>query len=361
MEKLKRPVKIRRTKMTYVWYMMLVCVSPVFGHLLYFELGWYLLLACMVPWIIQFICLFQISENRETITIEANELENAYRREMMADKRMRRCFCFVAVLSLFPLLCNIEAYVEWNSRLLRFIIPWFWNADPQPIVMPIISGLVCVFVALIQLMIATITEYEEGDKHYEYPPRKLAYDPDYEETDVNVVYHWFKDKGKTPDELAADAIEQQHREELAFYGEDYIVVDRDAKVFVNEVMKQFFIDHYIIFFDEILDFIVQDNEETAYTTYSTQSIEPNGKTAAGMLFGRMAGGNVGAVLGGLAAMDVKETTHVSSYTNHDYSIVIYLNNINDPIVRINLGGNSSAMHRISGVLNVIVNQNRQQL
>lgn len=71
----------------------------------------------------------------------------------------------------------------------------------------------------------------------------------------------------------------------------------------------------------------------------------------GLLFG-----GVGAIVGGTTAGEVTVTEGQTATTTHDYSIVITVNNLTNPIMKINLGENQNSMQEITSILSIITSR-----
>ena len=67
-------------------------------------------------------------------------------------------------------------------------------------------------------------------------------------------------------------------------------------------------------------------------------------------------GPAGAIIGGATAK--KHTEHIQgkSFTFHDYSVLINVNSISEPIIRINTGRRKELANEIVGLMNVIISR-----
>ena len=69
-------------------------------------------------------------------------------------------------------------------------------------------------------------------------------------------------------------------------------------------------------------------------------------------------GGVGAVVGGATAR--KETTvkQENDKVIHDYTVIVNINSLSEPIVKIPLGSDGAKVNEIVGLMNVIISRNK---
>ena len=69
-------------------------------------------------------------------------------------------------------------------------------------------------------------------------------------------------------------------------------------------------------------------------------------------------GGAGAVIGGSTASKTTTTIQEADKTYHNYTVIININNLSEPIMRIELGEDGKTVNEIVGLMNVIINRNR---
>lgn len=114
-------------------------------------------------------------------------------------------------------------------------------------------------------------------------------------------------------------------------------------------------------FSDILGYSLVDDATSETITTSTGTA----KTSTGSMLGRAVVGGVltgglGAVAGAATAKkDISDNATSQTTTVHKYTLYINVNCLQEPIVALEIGNNSSKAQRLAGVINVIVERNRQ--
>lgn len=110
---------------------------------------------------------------------------------------------------------------------------------------------------------------------------------------------------------------------------------------------------------DIINCTFTDNPrvEKGSITYETKT--KTGNMAKRALVGGALVGGAGAIVGGTTAK--KETTAIQSEdkTYHNYTVIINVNSLSDPIIRIPLGEDGKTVNEIVGLFSVIINRNMQ--
>lgn len=123
-------------------------------------------------------------------------------------------------------------------------------------------------------------------------------------------------------------------------------------------------DHRLILMGKDLDFCsilscsLNDNSriQKGSVTYESKTKTDNGNMLGRAVVGGVLAGGIGAVIGGSTASKNTQTitTHEDDIIIHDYTVVINLNNLKNPIIRISLGQDENITNEIIGLLNVIM-------
>lgn len=109
---------------------------------------------------------------------------------------------------------------------------------------------------------------------------------------------------------------------------------------------------------DILSCTFNDNQhvEKGKVFYETKT--STGNMAKRAVVGGVLTGGVGAVIGGTTA---KKNTIVNQENDkiiHDYTVIININSLSEPIIRIPIGKDGAKVNEIVGLMNVIINRNK---
>jgi hypothetical protein len=109
---------------------------------------------------------------------------------------------------------------------------------------------------------------------------------------------------------------------------------------------------------DILSCTFSDNHRIIKGSVSYETKTSTGNMAKRAVVGGVLTGGVGAVIGGATAR--KETTvkQENDKIVHDYTIIININSLAEPIVKIPLGTDGAKVNEIVGLMNVIINRNK---
>lgn len=109
---------------------------------------------------------------------------------------------------------------------------------------------------------------------------------------------------------------------------------------------------------DILSCTFSESKRTVKGEVSYETKTSTGNMAKRAIVGGVLTGGVGAVVGGATAR--KETTvkQENDKVIHDYTVIININSLSDPIVRIPLGSNGTKVNEIVGLMNVIISRNK---
>jgi hypothetical protein len=110
--------------------------------------------------------------------------------------------------------------------------------------------------------------------------------------------------------------------------------------------------------NDILSCTFNDNHRTIKGSVSYETKTSTGNMAKRAIVGGVLTGGVGAVIGGATAR--KETTAIQENDKviHDYTVIININSLSEPIVKIPLGSDGAKVNEIVGLMNVIISRKK---
>ena len=137
------------------------------------------------------------------------------------------------------------------------------------------------------------------------------------------------------------------------------VINYDIKkfVFISEEKSLIMLNEHIYHFKEILDFTLSDNSVVVFTPTTSKTTTNTGSMLGRAIVGGVLTGGVGAVIGGATASQTTQTSEGTSHTKHDYTLVITVNNLSNPVENIHIGSSENYAREISSILSIIVSRN----
>lgn len=114
-------------------------------------------------------------------------------------------------------------------------------------------------------------------------------------------------------------------------------------------------------FSDILGYSLVDDATSETITTSTGTA----KTSTGSMLGRAVVGGVltgglGAVAGAATAKkNISDNATSQTTTTHKYTLYINVNSLQEPTIALEIGNNASKAQKLAGVINVIVERNKQ--
>lgn len=114
-------------------------------------------------------------------------------------------------------------------------------------------------------------------------------------------------------------------------------------------------------FSDILGYSLVDDATSETITTSTGTA----KTSTGSMLGRAVVGGVltgglGAVAGAATAKkNISDNATSQTTTTHRYTLYINVNSLQEPTIVLEIGNNASKAQKLAGVINVIVERNKQ--
>lgn len=133
--------------------------------------------------------------------------------------------------------------------------------------------------------------------------------------------------------------------------------DIQKYVFISEEKSLIMLNEHIYHFKEILDFTLSDNSVVVFTPTTSKTTTNTGSMLGRAIVGGVLTGGVGAVIGGATASQTTQTSKGTSHTKHDYTLVITVNNLSNPVENIHIGWRENYAREISSILSIIVSRN----
>lgn len=160
-----------------------------------------------------------------------------------------------------------------------------------------------------------------------------------------------------------DNLRRQEKHQLVSkYGEITKIIpieedDLNKSIIVFEKTNCVVINGLEMSMDDILRCTYVDNTRTEKGAVAYESKTENGSLIKRAIVGNLLLGSAGAIIGGATA---KTTTTIVRQDNdtiyHDYTIIVNINSLSSPIIKINLGQDGSKVDEIIGLMNVIINR-----
>lgn len=125
-------------------------------------------------------------------------------------------------------------------------------------------------------------------------------------------------------------------------------------IHVHENKKQVYLKGRMYDFKDFINVKFTDSPTIikGKTTATTKS--NTGSTVGRAIVGDVIAGPAGAIIGGTTGKKTTEFKHENDRIIHDYTVVVNINSISTPIVRINTGTDGKTTNEIVGLINVII-------
>lgn len=131
-------------------------------------------------------------------------------------------------------------------------------------------------------------------------------------------------------------------------------LDLNAEIHVYETSKQIFIQGKKYAFKDIMSCTFSDSPRVIKGKVTAVTKSKNGDVIGRAIVGDLVAGSAGAVIGGTTANKHTEFTQGEDRTVHDYTVIITVNSISNPVLRIHTGERGKLTNEIVGLMNVII-------
>lgn len=170
-------------------------------------------------------------------------------------------------------------------------------------------------------------------------------------------------------ELAENAVQEEIKRLIEQYGEPTNIVklggytekaDIKKRLLVFGQSSLIYVDGQAILFKDIISYNIDDEYQIKHgvSKYTSESSTSTGSLVARGVTGAVLGGTVGAAIGASSAS--KNINTVKKQENdiiiHNYKLSIRINNLKNPLIRIELGYLTEKAEEVNAILSVITNQ-----
>lgn len=130
--------------------------------------------------------------------------------------------------------------------------------------------------------------------------------------------------------------------------------DINEVIHVHEATQLVYIQGKTYKFKDIISCTFSDNPTTIKGRITATTKSNTGSALGRALVGDIVGGTAGAIIGGTTGKKTTEFHQENDHTFHDYIVIININSISTPILRILTGRDGRLTNEIVGLMNVII-------
>lgn len=131
-------------------------------------------------------------------------------------------------------------------------------------------------------------------------------------------------------------------------------LDINSEIIVYENSNRVFIMGKEYSFKDIISCTFSDTPRVIKGKVTAITKNKNGNVIGRAIVGDLVAGSAGAIIGGTTAKKHTEFIQGDDRTIHDYTVIINMNSISEPIIRIHTGDNGTLTNEIVGLMNVII-------
>ena len=138
------------------------------------------------------------------------------------------------------------------------------------------------------------------------------------------------------------------------------VNDLEQMIIAFEESKRIWICGKDLLMNDILGCSLEDNHEVIKGEVTSTTQTKNGNMVKRAVVGSVLLGGAGAVIGGSTAGKTTVTTQGDDTVQHNYTVIINVDSLSNPILRISVGRDGVLANEIVGLMNVIINRNNRK-
>lgn len=110
--------------------------------------------------------------------------------------------------------------------------------------------------------------------------------------------------------------------------------------------------------NDVLSCTFNDNQRIEKGKVSYETKTSTGNMAKRAVVGGVLTGGVGAVIGGATARKETTVNQENDKVYHDYTVIINVNSLSEPILKVHLGSDGAKVNEIVGLMNVIISRRK---
>lgn len=133
-------------------------------------------------------------------------------------------------------------------------------------------------------------------------------------------------------------------------------LDLNSEIHVYESSKRVFILGKEYAFKDVMSCTFSDNPRVIKGKITAVTKSKNGSIIGRTIVGDVVAGPAGAIIGGTTAKKNTEFIQGNDKIVHDYTIIININSIAEPVIRIHTGEDGKLTNEIVGLMNVIISR-----
>jgi uncharacterized membrane protein len=133
-------------------------------------------------------------------------------------------------------------------------------------------------------------------------------------------------------------------------------LDLNSEIHVYESSKRVFIHGKEYAFKDVMSCTFSDNPRVIKGKITAVTKSKNGSVIGRAIVGDVVAGPAGAIIGGTTAKKNTEFIQGNDKTIHDYTVIINMNSIVEPVIRIHTGEDGKLTNEIVGLMNVIISR-----
>ena len=135
--------------------------------------------------------------------------------------------------------------------------------------------------------------------------------------------------------------------------------DLEQEIIAFEASKRIWICGKDFSMNDILGCSLEDNQKVIKGEVTSTTQTKNGNMVKRAVVGNILLGGAGAIIGGSTAGKTTITTQGDDTVQHDYTVIINVDSLSNPILTIHVGRDGVLANEIVGLMNVIVNRNKK--
>lgn len=126
-----------------------------------------------------------------------------------------------------------------------------------------------------------------------------------------------------------------------------------------EQSRKLIINDQELDFTDLLSYQIRDNSTVVQSASVAKTTTDSSNMLGRVIIGGMVGGETGAIIGAATANKTTTITESTSYTKHDYRIIIFIKILSAKPIEMRIGKDQRITDQIANVLSVILEANKQ--